>query len=289
MSSLGDNTQRERLAAELKRLRIRAGITGRELADRLEITQGTISKIETGRQKQVSASLIAGWCDATGATAAKRGELLDLGERIQVGPQSWEEAGNGSTDLGPQVAEMEAKTGLLSVYLPVTIPGLLQTEAYARRVISAGPDGAPADLAQKVMNRTELRRHALADPAKRFRFLITEAALRWPLGPAGDPVVLDEHQEQIARVRWATEQPNITAAILPLAPSAAWRTGGFVIFDEVAGGDPLVHLETPARPYYITDPPKVEFYRRLFANLLAASVTGNEARAIISAAAAALR
>jgi transcriptional regulator with XRE-family HTH domain len=289
VSILGDDRDRRRLAGELKLLRIRAGMSGRKLGALLDIEQGTVSKIETLRQKHIPGSLIARWCDATDAPAAKRGELLDLGERIQLGPQSWEEAGGGSADLNPQVAALEAKTALLLNFRPMTVPGLLQTEAYARRIISSGPKGAPEDLASWVANRTEGRRHVLTDPAKAFRFVITEAALRMPFGPAGDPVVLDEHAEQLARVRWATQQPNITVAVLPLAACPAWRQYGFVIFDEVAGGDPVVHIETISRPVEVTDEPGVSDHRTLFAGLLGACVTGGQARELIDAAASSLR
>src|SRR5207302_464748 len=107
---------------------------------------------------------------------------------------------------------------------------------------SSGPEGAPPDLADRVMNRTD-RQRVLYEKGKRFRFVIPEAVLRWPYGPPGDAVVLDEHREQLARVEWASRRPNVEVGILPLAPVAVWRTAGFVIFDEVEDGEPLVHLE----------------------------------------------
>jgi hypothetical protein len=63
-----------------------------------------------------------------------------------------------------------------------------------------------------------------------------------------------------------------------------WRTAGFVIFDEVEGGDALVHLEWLMRPYNIFEPDQVEMRRRAFDNLLAASVTGDDARELITMA-----
>ena len=84
------------------------------------------------------------------------------------------------------------------------------------------------------MGRME-RQQVLYDAAKRFRFVVPEAVLRWPHGPPGDPAVLDEHREQLARVDWAIGRPNVEVGILPLAPVAAWRTAGFVIFDDVEG------------------------------------------------------
>ena len=51
-----------------------------------------------------------------------------------------------------------------------------------------------------------------------------------------------------------------------------WRSTGFVIYDEIEGGKPLVHFEWPTRPYNETEPEAVEMCRQAFANLHAASV-----------------
>jgi transcriptional regulator with XRE-family HTH domain len=288
MSALGDRQQRGRLADELRRLRSLAGLSGRELGRRIGIDQSTVSRIERADQR-VSLAQVVAWAKATEAPGDRQAAVLALAEEILTGPTSWETASEtGSTDFAGEVADLEARTGLLSNYQPAAMPGLLQTPAYARRLLSSGPDGAPGDLAGRVMGRID-RQRILYDEAKRFRFIIPEAALRWPFGPPGDPAVLDEHREQIARVEWALGRPNITVGILPLAPVAAWRLAGFVIFDEVDDGDPVVHLEWLTRPYNVTDPDQVEMTRRAFANLLAASATGDEARRLIAAAAASLR
>jgi hypothetical protein len=76
----------------------------------------------------------------------------------------------------------------------------------------------------------------------------------------------------------------VTVGVLPLAPVAVWRLGGFVIFDEVDGDEPQVHLEWLTRPYNVTEPDQVEMCRQAFANLMGASVFGGEARRLIAEA-----
>ena len=288
MSALGDEQQRRRLAGELRRLRSLSGLSGAELGADIGVNQSTVSRIERGEQR-VSLAQVARWVKAAGAPDEKQAELLALTEQIVAGPESWEAASEtGSTDLGPETAELEAKTGLLSNYQPAAIPGLLQTPEYARRLLSSGPRGIPPDLGERLMHRIE-RRRVLYDEAKRFRFVIPEAVLRWPYGPAGDPAVIDEHREQLHQVEWATRRPNVEIGILPLTPVAAWRLAGFVIFDDVHDGEPLVHLEWLTRPYNVTEPGAVEECRVAFANLMAESVTGDDARRLIAAAARDLR
>jgi transcriptional regulator with XRE-family HTH domain len=288
MSALGDKQQRRRLADELRRLRSLSGLSGRELGRRIGIDQSTISRIERADQR-VSLAQVVAWAKATEAPEERQTTVLALAEEILTGPTSWEAASEtGSTDFAGETAELEVRTGLLSNYQPAAMPGLLQTTAYARRLLASGPAGAPPDLADRVIGRID-RQRVLYDEGKRFRFVIPEAVLRWPYGPPDDPAVLDEHREQLARIEWATARPNVEVGILPLRPVAVWRTAGFVIFDEVEGGEALVHLEMLTRPYNIFEPQQVEMYRQGFANLLGASVTGDEGRRLIAGAAASLR
>jgi transcriptional regulator with XRE-family HTH domain len=283
-----NGTSRRELANALKRLRLAAGLTGYQLATHLGVDQSTISRIERAQQR-ISIQQVDLWCKATNAPNEHRQELLGLAQNVLVGPKSWAEASaTGSTNLQPETRDLEARSRVLSFYQPVSIPGLLQTPAYARRLLSSGPDGAPADLAKRVMDRMD-RQHTLYDESKLIRFVITEAALRWPYGPPNDPAVYDEHHEQLARIEMATRRPNVQVGILPLQPLAVWRLGGFVIYDEVEGGQPQVHLEWLTRPYDVFEPDAVEFCKRAFANLLDTTVTGDQARTLIAQAMEATR
>jgi transcriptional regulator with XRE-family HTH domain len=289
MSAFGSEAQQQRLAGELKRLRARSGLSGDTLANRIGISQGSISRIEAGKQR-VSVPLAGRWLDATDADAETRALVLALAERIITGPTSWEEAGEGGdTNLQPETAKFEAASHLLSFYMPAVIPGLLQTAAYARRMFSSGPEGdALPGIPKRVTDRLE-RQRILYDDSKRFRFVIPEAVLRWPYGPPGEPVVLDEHREQLARIEEVSRRPNVDLGILPLAPVAVWRLSGFVIYDEMDDDEPQVHLEWLTRPFSITDAGQLESTRQAFANLMGASATGDEARRLIAAAADGLR
>lgn len=288
MTTYENPEPRRQLGATLKRLRVAAELTGRQLGDLLGLDQSRVSRIEGGDFRRLAVSTVDAWCEATSTPAAVRRELLTLAEKVRLGPKSWSEASaTGSTNLQDQVRDFEAKSGILSFYQPASVPGLLQTPDYARRLQSSGPDGAPADIAQRVIDRMD-RQHVLYDEDKRIRFVIPEAVLLWPFGPPDDPAVLDEHREQLARIELALDRPNVYLGILPLRPLAAWRLGGFVIYDEVRGGEPSVHQELLTGPYDLSDPEHVEFFRRTFANLMDAAVAGDEARRLIVAAMRAL-
>lgn len=277
--------KQQQLADELRRLRTLAGLSGRDLGQQIGVDQSTISRIENAGQKITIAATLA-WCKATSATDEQQATLLALAEDILVGPRSWEEAAAiDSTDGQHTTMDLEARTGTLSIYQPAVLPGPVQTPAYARRVLSSGPHGTPADLADRVMNRIE-RQAILYDETKHFRFVIPEAVLRWPFGTPGDPATLDDHREQLARVHTVSQRPNVELGILPLQPSPTWRLAGFVIYDNVEDGQPQVHLEWLTRPYDIFDPQQIEMCRQAFTNMLTESVTGNQARDLIASAVA---
>lgn len=280
MSALGDRLQRRRLGEELRRLRDLAGLSGAEIGAAVGVSQSTVSRIERG-ELGITLAQIVSWAEAASATEDQRERLLAVAQGTLTGPTSWEAASaTGSSNLAAETAELEARTRLLSNYQPAAIPGLLQTPAYAQRLLSSGPAGVPLDLGERLVGRIE-RQRVLSNTGHRFRFVIPEAVLRWPYGPPGDPAVLDEHREQLAKVSAAVSRPNIEVGILPLAPLDKWRLAGFVIFDQVEGDEPSVHLEWLTRPFNITDPGQVEECRVAFGNLLAASLTGADAEAVI--------
>lgn len=277
MSAFGVEELRERLGRSLAQLRVASGLSQPQLAARIESSQPTVSRIEKGKQS-IPVPLVDVWCQATGATDQRRQELLALAEKILLGPSSWEEV-TGGLGAHREAAEMESKAAQISVYQPAILPGLLQTAAYARRVISAGPNGIPPDFADRVLGRLE-RQRVLYDPTKQVRFVVPEAVLRWPIGPE-EEATIGEHLEQLNRIAEVMARPNVDVRFLPMKPRPVWRTGGFVLFDKIEGEEPRVHLELLTRPVNIEAPTQVDMYQRVFANLMNASVAGEDARDLL--------
>lgn len=275
MSAFGEEGRRKELGRALNRLRVASGLSQPQLAERTGLSQPKLSRIESGKQR-IRVPEVVAWCDATGASDEARKEVLALAERTLVGPTSWDEAG-GDAELQISTAEVEAKAGTISVYQPAIVPGLLQTAAYARRVFSAGPDGVPPNIAEKVVGRLE-RQRILYDDTKRLRFVIPEAVLRWPFDD------IEEQVEQLERLREVAARPNVDLRVAPLAGTAVWRTSGFVLFDDLADMDPIVHLELLTRPLTIEEREQVDFYRQVFSGLAEASAKDDEALGLVQSA-----
>ena len=159
------------------------------------------------------------------------------------------------------------------------IPGLLQTPDYARyraleavRLHGTSAEGVDATVAER-MHRQEV----LYDTGKTFEFVVTEAAFRLLLCPR--PVML----AQLDRLLVVSTLGNVTLGIipagteLPVAPMV-----GFLTVDDMTVVETFTSADTiPGR--------ESATYERIFDELMAEAVTGDEARRLIAAAAAELR
>jgi transcriptional regulator with XRE-family HTH domain len=138
-------TPREQLAGILKQARLDAGFESHgTLAKRLNVSRPVVSKAENSAQPIPSDALLAAWAGATGAPLD---QLTDLAQRAKSGIPDW---------FMPYLsAESEADT--LRCWSPLVLPGLVQTEPYARAVLSVEPY-TPERLAELLTARMERQR-----------------------------------------------------------------------------------------------------------------------------------
>lgn len=267
--------QRQRLAKTLRSLRLEAGLTTTQLAERVGMSQSKVSRVELGQSAPQVADVDA-WARAVGADAAARARLLALAEAVATEATVWRQAVRaGLPRLQLDVRDLEASAATISNYQPVLVPGLLQTPEYARRVVAANFPGGRDDLAAAIGARME-RQAVLYDDNKRLTFVLAEAALRWRFGPRA--VLL----EQLDRIASVAALPSVTVAIIPQAATVeVWHSHGFNLFDDRGDEPPLAHIETLTAGLTVTDPDDVEEYRAAFGRLRAAAVTGESGRAVL--------
>jgi len=278
-------TQRIRLGAELRRLRLLSGLSGRELAKRTGISQASISRMENG---QVVPSLpeVTAWADAVQAPGDARARLAAMTETALNEVTTFRERLRaGLTAIQQDVRALEATCRTLRHFQPTLVPGLLQTPDYARHVLELADTDPNADIHAAVAARLE-RQAILYDSRRTSEFIITEAALRWL--PAAAPAGM--LAAQLDRLAAVAELPHIALGVIPLsAPMKAIPRCAFVLHEDCdAGHQPFVIAEVPHAAIYATDPDDVEVYRELLAALRQSAVSGAEAVSVIRATAAAL-
>lgn len=116
-------TPREQLAELLKQARLDAGYTSHgALAAKLHVSRPVISKAENPAQPVPSPALLAAWAGATGAGLDR---LTELARRAKSGTPDW---------FMPYVSA-EAVATSLRFWGPLVVPGMVQTETYARSLL----------------------------------------------------------------------------------------------------------------------------------------------------------
>ncbi|MEY9938946.1 helix-turn-helix domain-containing protein [Streptacidiphilus sp. MAP5-3] len=262
------------LGARLRELRTEAGLTGRQLAQRLGCTQSKVSKLESGKQTPTSADLDA-WAEAVGKpeTAAElRGRLRGLETRYR----SWRRQLATGHKVRQEISvSEESKSTVVRAFEPSTVPGILQTPAYARHILlnSTTLHGTVNDVEDGV--RARMKRQALLyEPGRQFQILVWEPALYVRYGPA--KVMAGQLDRLISLVGLDTVRLGIVpfTAELRVTPKH-----GFWVFDER-----LVIAETVNAEMWLDDQAEIALYRKVWEELAAAAVFDRQTRRLIARA-----
>ncbi|MEV6769873.1 helix-turn-helix transcriptional regulator [Nocardia sp. NPDC051030] len=266
---------RQELAVELRRLRDLAGISGRELAKRVGISQSTLSRIEAGHAVPALPQVID-WAKAVGADADCQQTLRGLTEAAHS-PEvhDWAASLAGRAHLQDDVRAFEEDAQVVRNFQPALVPGLLQTADYARRVFATfDPPYAPDALAAALAARLD-RQRVLYDPAKRFEFLITEAALRFRPGPYR--VLL----AQLDRIISIETLDTVTIGVIPQDIEASTTIPhGFVIYESEEFA--LASAEPIPGSMVTRGPELVDAHRRRWAALTRMAIFDADAREFIA-------
>ncbi|MEV0298296.1 helix-turn-helix transcriptional regulator [Nocardia sp. NPDC050710] len=275
---------RNALAAELRRLRDLAGISGRDLASRVGISQSKLSRIETGIAVP-SLPQVLDWAREVDAAPETQNLLRRLtkaahSEANEVTP--WRSELETRDHLQDDIRDHEAGADRIRNFQPSLVPGLLQTAEYARRVFAKFQfPYTTQDLASAVAARLN-RQLALFDQDKKFEFLITEAALR--LRPGPHHVLL----AQLDRIASISTLDNVSIGLIRYDVEATTTIPhGFVIYE--SEDDALVSLEMVDANRLIRAPEEVELYLGRWDLLRQMAVFDDDARTFLSALVADIR
>jgi transcriptional regulator with XRE-family HTH domain len=259
----GPTVPRRLLGAQLRRLREERGITLEDAGDVIRASGSKMSRLETGRVgfKDRDIADLLTFYEVT--DEQKRGALQELARSASA--HGW---WHDYSDVLPAWFEAyigleEAATSIRSYEIQF-VPGLLQTEDYARAVTLLGHDGAPA---AEIDQRVELRmaRQALLTGPQPTHLwaVLDEAVLR---RPAGRPGVMRRQLQHILQV---AERPNVTIQVIPFAAGAHAAAGGpfsILRFSERDLPD-VVYLEQLASALYLDKRETVDHYMAVMERL----------------------
>jgi transcriptional regulator with XRE-family HTH domain len=224
----GPTVLRMLLGSQLRRLREAKGITRDEAGYTIRASGSKISRMELGRVsfKERDVADLLGLYGVT--EASERDPLLDLARKANN--TGWWHRYNDVLPSWFQVyVGLEDAATLIRTYEVQFIPGLLQTESYARAIMSVGQAGAEEEeVERRVRLRSGRQRLLGRSGGPRFWAVIDEAALHRLIG---GPDVMREELEHLLD---ALKYPNVILQIMP------FRSGG-----HAAEGGPFTLLRFP--------------------------------------------
>ncbi len=251
---------RLQLGRELRRLREAAGL-GRDIAAaELECGVSKISKIETGKATLRPAEVKA-LLDRYGIT--EREAVLRLAR----------DARRRSTHRVPDWAKtfvgLEADAVGIRTYETELVPGLLQTEDYARVVTQAAePTRDPREVERLVAARIERQQRLRSDNAPLIWAILNEAVIRRQVG---DKEIIGRQLEHLVAMG---ADPNITIQVLPFSAGAHPAMGSSFVHLRLA--DPpdaeIIYLEDMASADYLPNPTQIASYLTAFGALALAAL-----------------
>jgi transcriptional regulator with XRE-family HTH domain len=273
----GPTVRRRRLAGELRRFREAADLTIDEVGEKLECSASKVSRIETGHVG-VTPRDTRDMLELYGITGDEQEALVQLAREART--RGWWHAYN-EVFTGTFVG-LEADASSLHAYQALLVPGLLQTERYARTVIRAmRPDADDSEVKRRVAARMA-RQELLADPAPpEYWAVIDEAVLhRVVSGP-------EVMAEQLYRILTVAKMPHVTIQVVPFGAGAhPGMEGPFLILGFPEQADPdVVYVDGTSNGLYLEMPPDVRRYTLMFDHLRAAALKPDDTLAMIDAAA----
>jgi transcriptional regulator with XRE-family HTH domain len=257
--------RRRELGAELRRIREASGLNGVDMAGRLGWDPSMLSRAETGKRgiTEIEIASYTGLCGLAGDRLTELLRLADEPDDYRVKPHG------GLPDELRTLIFHEQTASHMENFEPIFIPGLTQTEGYARELFrDLGREGQVVeDAVRNRMNRRSILTRP--DPAL-CSFYVHEQALRMLVG---GPQVM---YEQMLHLLFLTNRPQCSIRVVPVSAGAGgMATGPFVIFNYREGA-PVVYVEQQTTCDFLESRKDLVGYRSALNRV--ASVALDEAR-----------
>ena len=225
--------------AMLRFYRTQAGLSQTDLGARVHFSGDLVSKIEMGQR--IATEEFTAACDGL-PNLATGGALTELRGLMKEAIKN--RALPGWFVDWPR---KEAMARSLRWFELVAVPGLLQTEAYARAVLRTQVMATEEQVEDMVRARMERQSILTREHPPMFWVILDEGVLRRPVG--GVEVMAG----QLGRLAEAAQQANIVLQVIPLAVGAHQGMSGNFVIADFAEGPPAVYQDTAARGQIIED------------------------------------
>lgn len=277
-ASGGPTVLRILLGAQLRRLREGQRITLEDAGKRIRASHSKISRLETGRVGFKDRD-IADLLTLYGVTDEEERDTLRALARRANAPGWWHDYSDVLPNWFEAYVGLEEVATQIRAYEVQFVPGLMQTEDYARAVTLLGHDTEPArDIERRV--RLRMARQSVLDREEppNVWAVIDEAVLR---RPAGSPEIM---HGQLKRLAELGQRPNVTIQIIPFQAGGHAAAGGPFSILRFAEPDlpDIVYLEQLTSALYLDKPETVDSYLRVMERICMEAATPADSAEIIA-------
>lgn len=274
--SYGPTARRMIVGSQLRKLRESAGMSPAEAGYRIRSSESKMSRLERGRvgfKERDVADLLTLY----GVTdPEERSNFLDQVKQSNQ-PGWWQRYGDLTPKWLDNYVGLEESASRIQTYELQFVPGLLQTEAYARAVIS---QGMPASLSDELDRRVAFRmrrQKALARPtAPRLWAILDESVLIRAIGSR------DVLLEQLDKLLELTTQPHITLQVVRLDITGYAAESAFTLLRFAEPELPkIAYIEYLSGALYLEKLDDIETYSRALDRLAVAAETPDRTRQVL--------
>jgi hypothetical protein len=287
----GSTVPRRQLGRYLRGLRVEAGLTVRAAAKELERSEPTLWRIEAG-QVAVRALDVEQMCRLYGAKEDMTKALMALARETKA-KGWWQTFGDVVPEWFDLFVGLEAAATKMDEYEHSVVPGLFQSEGYARTIIRAHlPHASEAEIDRRVelrLGRQAILKRPIDPPM--MRVALRESVLH---GPVGGPAVMAGQLDRLAEV---AKMPNVSLRIVPASVGyhPGIITGAFTVlrFPLNGGGKesepPTIYQEMYTGSLYLDKPDEAERFDVAFEAIWNTALDQRSSRNLISRTAEGMR
>ncbi|MEU9996938.1 helix-turn-helix transcriptional regulator [Streptomyces sp. NPDC050848] len=266
------------LGRRLQDLRERAGLKREEAAKVLRVAPATIRRMETA-EVALKIPYVQLLLQAYGINDSEAEAFVALAEEANL-PGWWQRFHDVLPGWFSMYVSLEGAAGLIRAYEPQFVPGLLQTEGYARAILRSGAVGGSSteEIERHVALRMERQSLLTREDAPKFWVIMDETVFRRPVGDG--PEVM---RDQLDRLLEASELPNVTLQIAEFASGHHPGTyGPFVLFRFAVPELPdMVYSEYLTGAVYLDARPEVASHLEVMDRMAAQAATAQRTKEIL--------
>jgi len=201
--------RKRRLRNELRKAREKSGKTQSAVADAMDWSPSKLIRIETGAVN-ISTNDLRALLELYELPADRVKTLVELARAAREVPR-WNIYRDVASPAYIAFLGYESSASIIRNFEPQLVPGLLQTEEYARTVIEVVEVDRPQHIDALVDLRAQRQEIITKQPPTEFHFILDEAVIRRRIGGTG------LMKRQLRHLLEVAQYPNVTMRVVPFA------------------------------------------------------------------------